>query len=156
MIDEEHALTDDEDVTDQDRIKRLIEETPAFTNELRGFKALYSDYTSKRAIANKTINGLRDAYMTEMKPVYEMIRDKYAAKLKEIKEHADFLALKHSSLSYRAKLRAFNRKWQVTPNQLHRFLQRNPGVRINVPKSEYSVSYNRLIWKFKRRLRIRL
>ena len=155
MIEDDDNFTADEDALNQDRIKRLIEETPAFSNELSGFKTLYRDYTSKKAVATKTINGLRDAYMTEMKPVYEMIHDRHAAKLKEIKGHADFLALKHSSLSYSAKLRAFNRKWQVTPNQLHRFLFRNPEVRLNVPKSEYSVSYNRLVWKFKRHLRIR-
>ena len=155
MITEDDDFTADDDALNHDRIKRLVEAVPAFTNEIRGFKALYSDYTLKRTIASRAIKGLHEAYMTEMKPVYEMIRDKHAAKLKEMKEHADFIALKRASLSYCAKLRAFKRKWQVTLNQLHRFQWRNPEMRLKIPYPECTVSYDRVIRKFKRRLRVR-
>ena len=122
MITEDDDFTADDDALNHDRIKRLVEAVPAFTNEIRGFKALYSDYTLK---------------------------------LKEMKEHADFIALKRASLSYCAKLRAFKRKWQVTLNQLHRFQWRNPEMRLKIPYPECTVSYDRVIRKFKRRLRVR-
>ena len=156
MIDEGGGDTDDYDNDTREKaIGDLFNSQPTFVAELKRFKSLWTKTKVDRAALKRTITALHGPFKTEMKPVADFLKDKYRAKISEIKKCPEFLAVKRSTASYGAKVRAFMRKWGVQQYDLSRFLRKNGHQTLNLASS-YRSSIGYLLHRLIRKFRIRI
>ena len=154
MIDaHDERVNDVVEAMDYATVERLAQDDPGFLQDLRRLKPLWREHKSKQVKFRETLAALYAPYKTEMEPIYALIKNRKKAKLQELRQHADCIAVKRSSASYSAKVRAIFQRWGVEQYALSRFIRRNPQLKLTAPINRYNPSHGRLWWTVLRKFR---
>ena len=113
MLPTEYEDTVENENEGVNELNRLYRDEPTFSQGLKEIKMAVKHHNLRHRLLKATISDKHTTYMAEMKPVFDLMKDKYKNATNEIRKHANYIAIRRSDMAYNTRIRKFCRTWNV-------------------------------------------